>query len=145
MKSAQKLIAAVSAASLYLSVATLTFAVSNNAVQGSNSTVKLCPEGSMFDTLCKTTSADPQTLLSRILNILLLLGAVAALIFLIIGGFKWITAGGDKTKVEAARNTIVGAIIGLVVVFLSFFVINFVFKLLTGNDIGSFTLPALLQ
>lgn len=136
MKSVQKLITTVSATSLYLSVATLAFA---------DSTVKLCPQGSMFNSLCKTSSADPQTLLSRILNILLLLGAVAALVFLIIGGFKWITAGGDKTKVEAARNTIVGAIIGLVVVFLSFFVINFVFKLLTGNDIGSFTLPALLQ
>lgn len=136
MKSARKLIAAVSATSLYLSVATLAFA---------DSTVKLCPAGAGFDPLCKTSSADPQTLLSRILNLLLLLGAAAALIFLIIGGFKWITAGGDKTKVEAARSTIVGAIIGLIVVFLSFFVINFVFKLLTGNDIGSFTLPSLLQ
>ncbi len=45
--------------------------------------------------------------------------------FIIYGGANYIMSEGDKTKVESARRTIVFAIIGLVVVLLSFFIVNF--------------------
>ena len=58
--------------------------------------------------------------------IFLVLITIASLFFLIIGGIKWITSAGDKTKIESARKTILYAIMGLILTFLSFFIINLV-------------------
>lgn len=43
------------------------------------------------------------------------LGGLALLVMLILGGFEWITAGGDKGKIEGARNKISQSIIGLLI------------------------------
>jgi len=61
---------------------------------------------------------------SNLILLTFILVIILALFFLIWGGIKWVTSSGDKTKVQAARNTMVYAIIGLVIVFLSYFVIN---------------------
>lgn len=60
-------------------------------------------------------------------------GIIAALLFIVLGAFQWITSGGDKTKVESARNHIVAAIVGLVIIVLSLVIINFVLQLLGVN------------
>ncbi|MEK7605008.1 MAG: hypothetical protein AAB478_00595 [Patescibacteria group bacterium] len=67
---------------------------------------------------------------------------VLALIFIIISGIKWITAGGDKTKVQSARGTLTYAIVGLVLALLSFLIIGFVGQLITG---GSLNFPMLVN
>lgn len=51
---------------------------------------------------------------------------IAALIFIIISGIKFLTSGGDPKQVEGARNTMTYAIIGLVVILLSFAILNFI-------------------
>lgn len=51
---------------------------------------------------------------------------IIALFLLLWGGIKWISSGGDKTKIEGARKTITYTIIGLILVFLSFFIVNLV-------------------
>ena len=43
---------------------------------------------------------------------------------MVIGGMQWITSGGDKTKLEAARKRITYAIIGLIVALMSFLIVN---------------------
>lgn len=62
---------------------------------------------------------------STIVNVVLLLVGAIAVIMLIIGGVRYIVSGGDSNAVEGAKNTILYAIIGIVVVFLSFALINF--------------------
>lgn len=49
---------------------------------------------------------------------------ITALIFFILGGIAWITSSGDKAKIESARKRLVYAVIGLLVAFLSYFIIN---------------------
>ena len=68
-----------------------------------------------------------------------------AVVYLIYGGIRWITSRGDKVGVESARKHIVAAIIGLVVVLGTFFVINVLFSILgTSNPLREgFTLPTL--
>lgn len=61
---------------------------------------------------------------------------IAALLFILIGAFQWITSGGDKGKVESARNHIVAAIIGLIIIVLTLVIVNFVLELL---GVGSLT------
>jgi hypothetical protein len=54
---------------------------------------------------------------------------VAAIIFffmLVFGGIKWITSGGDKGQTEAARNQITAALIGLVIVFSAWAILQIV-------------------
>lgn len=64
---------------------------------------------------------------------LLFFSGVVALFLIILGGFKLMTSGGDPKGVEGARKTITWAIIGLIVVLLSFGIVKFI-SLITGLD-----------
>ena len=80
-----------------------------------------------FNPLC---FLDPSGgIIGNILNIIFIIVVLIALIFLIYGAIKWITSGGDKTKVEGARNTIVAALVGLVLAFLAYFILQIIFQL----------------
>lgn len=86
-----------------------------------------------------------QVFVSGIIQILLIAGAVFFFIYLIIGGIKWILSGGDKGQIEAARNQITHAIIGLLIV-LGVWVINGILSSLFGIDIlGNISLPKFNQ
>jgi len=54
------------------------------------------------------------------------LGAIMVLLYFILGAVEWITSGGDKNKLENARNKMLHAILGLVILVSSFVVIGFV-------------------
>ncbi|MCL5797168.1 MAG: hypothetical protein M1366_00015 [Patescibacteria group bacterium] len=60
---------------------------------------------------------DPGKLIGGIIGLILVVSALAAFIFLIWGGFGWITSGGDKAGVEAAQHRIQAALLGLFIVF----------------------------
>ena len=54
---------------------------------------------------------DVGALISAIVGTLLILAALMAFLYLILGGIQWITSGGDKTHMETARNKITHAIV----------------------------------
>jgi len=62
----------------------------------------------------------------KLVIIPLLIVAVIAVIMIIIGGVRYITSGGDSGNVTNAKNTILYAIIGLVVVALAQILVKFV-------------------
>jgi len=72
------------------------------------------------------------SLLRKIINIFSALIGVVAVIMIIFGGFRYITSGGNDTSVTSAKNTILYAIIGLVIVALAQLMVRFVLKLTTG-------------
>jgi succinate dehydrogenase/fumarate reductase cytochrome b subunit len=55
-------------------------------------------------------------LISQLVGALFMAGFLLALVYLLIGGISWITSGGDKTKLEKARDQITNSIIGIIVV-----------------------------
>ena len=61
----------------------------------------------------------------RIINALLVLAAIAAIVFVIIGGVRYITAQGDEDAVAQAKNTVIYAIIGIIVIILAAVIVNF--------------------
>lgn len=61
-----------------------------------------------------------------IIQFILILAFVIAFIMLIVGGLRWILAGGDEKSVEKARNTITAALIGLVIVLVAYAIIRIV-------------------
>lgn len=78
---------------------------------------------------CAKNKADATRLnnfIRKIVNILSAIVGVVAVIMIIYGGFRYITSGGNDTSVTSAKNTILYAIIGLVVVALSQIIVHFV-------------------
>lgn len=65
-------------------------------------------------------------LLALVINIFSWVVGVVAVIFIIVAGFKYITSGGDSTKVKSAKDTLVYALVGLVVVVLAQVLVKFV-------------------
>ncbi|OGD83901.1 hypothetical protein A2165_00215 [Candidatus Curtissbacteria bacterium RBG_13_40_7] len=88
------------------------------------------------DTIGKVT--DLVAVIRAIIQFILIVAFVAAFIMLLIGGIRWITAGGDEKGVASARNMITAALIGLVVVLISYAIIRLVelffgFNIITGG------------
>lgn len=106
--------------------------------------IKLCP-AAPFDVLCDKFKSDNfGVIIGNAIVIFLIVAIVIAVFYLIYGGIKWIISGGDKTAVEAARNHIIAAIVGLVIALLSFFILNVVLGLLGIDITKGFTLPKLV-
>lgn len=66
------------------------------------------------------------SVLSWGVNFLFIIATLLALAFLIWGGISWIISGGDKAGVEAARKKIIYALIGLIITFSSFLILNMI-------------------
>lgn len=62
----------------------------------------------------------------NVVNIFSIIVGVVAIIMIIWGGFRYITSGGDSGRVGSAKNTLIYAIIGLIIVALAQFIVNFV-------------------
>jgi len=66
------------------------------------------------------------SIFTTIVNVLLFLIGAISVIMLIYGGIRYTTSGGNSANVTAAKNTILYAIIGLIVAFLAFAIVNWV-------------------
>lgn len=77
-------------------------------------------------------AANANSIIKTIINIFSLVVGVIAVIMIIAGGFRYITSGGDSNKITSAKNTIIYAIIGLVVVALAQIIVQFVLNKVTG-------------
>ena len=74
------------------------------------------------------------SIFSRVTNILLFLVGAISVIMLIIGGIRYVISGGDQAQVTSAKNTILYAIVGIVVAFLAYAAVNFVTQALAGAN-----------
>ena len=83
-----------------------------------------CPENLFGDT----------GIFKQITNVVLYIVGVIAVIMLIIGGIKYVISGGDAKKVTDAKNTVLYAIIGLIISFLAFAIVNFVINALPSSS-----------
>jgi len=77
---------------------------------------------------CDPTPGQPtvNSIIKDVVNILSFVVGVVAVIMVIVGGLKYITSGGDSNSVNSAKNTILYAVIGLVVVALAQIIVRFV-------------------
>ncbi|HSX29897.1 MAG TPA: pilin [Candidatus Saccharimonadales bacterium] len=80
-----------------------------------------------------TGSGRIQNIVTTIVNIFSIVVGIVAVIMIIVGGFKYITSGGDSGNITSAKNTIVYAVIGLVIVALAQFIVQFVLTRVNNN------------
>ena len=79
----------------------------------------------------QNTSVD--TLIRNVINILLWAIGIVSVIMIIIGGIRYATSNGDSNQVTAAKNTIMYAVIGLVIAIFAYAIVNFVFVQITAT------------
>jgi len=78
------------------------------------------------------TDKIPDLLGGAIGKALGVVGSIALVLF-IYGGFTWMTAGGNTARVTTGRNILIWATIGLIVIFLSFAILQFIFGAIKGT------------
>lgn len=97
--------------------------IANNVSAGVNYAT-----GSSGDNCSSThvTGSSIGSIAKEVVKIFSIIVGAVAIIMLIYGGFRYITSGGDSNRVGSAKNTIIYAIIGLVIVALAQIIVHFV-------------------
>lgn len=89
-----------------------------------------CQGGTLTGGSCTTDSSATEgkinSTIATVINIFSWIVGITAVIMIIIGGFKYITSQGDSANVSGAKNTILYAIIGLVVAAMAQAIVKFV-------------------
>lgn len=86
-----------------------------------------------------TTLLGDTGIITTIINILLFIAGALAVIMLIFGGLRYTVSGGNSSSVTAAKNTILYAIVGLIIAFLAFAAVNWVLGAITPGGGSGFT------
>ena len=73
-----------------------------------------------------SNTADPKEIIQTIVRILLFLIGAVSVIMIIIGGFRYVISQGDSGAVTSAKNTILYAVIGLIVAIFAWAIVDFV-------------------
>ncbi len=97
----------------------------NDNLLGTNTTT---PDG-------VNVATNASTLIRTIITLVIVVAALLTLFYLIMGAIAWITSGGDKGKVEEARNKITAAVIGLLILAAVWAIFQLVLQLAFGGDV----------
>lgn len=69
---------------------------------------------------------DPREIIASVIRIVLGFLGIIAVVIIIMGGFKWMTSGGNDAKAKEARDMIVAGVIGLIIILAAFGIASFV-------------------
>ena len=67
-------------------------------------------------------------IITTIINVMLFIAAALAVIMIIYGGIRYITAHGDEKQVKVAKDTIVYSVAGLIIAILAYALVTFIFN-----------------
>lgn len=86
----------------------------------------LAPMAALAQNLRPLGNVNLQIIIGRVISgVLGILGSLALLMF-IYGGFIWMTTAGNEEKIKKAKNTVVYAVLGLIICFASYGIVSFV-------------------
>jgi len=80
-------------------------------------------------------------IVSGLIRFVLVVAALVFFFILVIGGIRWIASGGDKAQTEAARNQITAALVGLVIVFAAWAIVQLI-NTFFGINIFELSIPS---
>ncbi|MDO8487138.1 MAG: hypothetical protein Q7S45_02520 [Candidatus Curtissbacteria bacterium] len=126
---------------LLLTIPAIVMAQAPATLPGGNTTTITQTSGSIPIPTALSQTGDITVVIGGIIRFILVTAFVIAFIMLLVGGIRWILAGGDEKAVEKARNTITAALIGLVVVLVAFALIRLVELFFGVNIISGLTVP----
>lgn len=85
------------------------------------------------------SNADPRDLAVSIVKYLMTFLGIIAVVIILLGGFKWMTAAGNEDKVAEAKKLIVAGCIGLVIILAAFAIVQFVLRITNQAIEGQIT------
>ncbi len=95
----------------------------------------LClPETPFSNSNSLVHSQTATELVSKVINLALYFSGIVAVVFIIIGGFYYMTARGNEEQATSGRRTLTYAIIGLVIIIFSFVIVNVITNQLTNSN-----------
>ena len=77
---------------------------------------------------CSTPAGSPtvNSVINTVINIISAFVGVVAIIMIVFAGFRYVTSGGDSSKISSAKNTLIYAIVGIVVAALAQVIVRYV-------------------
>lgn len=84
------------------------------------------PNGANFQNTTTLGDADLRTTIANTIRIVIGFLGIIAVVIILIGGFKWMTAGGNEDKVGEAKKLLVAGLIGLVIILMAYAIATFV-------------------
>lgn len=120
-------------AALALLVASAFIVVPATSVGAAGALDGVCGQAGSGTGVCeenqKSENANTNSLVNDIVNVLLYVIGALSVVMLIVGGILYATSNGDSSNITKAKNTILYSIVGLVVAFLAYAIINWVVDL----------------
>ncbi len=77
-------------------------------------------------------------LVNDLFKVIMIIAVILVFAYLVLGGFQYITSGGEKGKTEAARNKMISAIVGLIIVASSYAILTIVLNFIGYRDVTGF-------
>jgi Zn-dependent protease with chaperone function len=73
---------------------------------------------------------DPRTMVASVVNVAMGFLGIIAVVIVLLGGFKWMTAAGNEDKIEESKGLITSGVVGLIIILMSWAIAKFVIDLL---------------
>lgn len=77
-------------------------------------------------TICDSQGDDFYEIMKNIINTVLVVLGMVAVVMIVIGGIRYTTSNGEASQIQSAKNTVLYAVVGLIVAILAFAIVNFV-------------------
>jgi hypothetical protein len=91
-----------------------------------------CPPGMNCN-----AGTDVNSLIQTVIRWMLTIAFGIAVLFLIIGGFWYVTSAGNEETAEKGKNTVVNALIGIVIIVLAYVIVSVVANMVSGAGTGA--------
>lgn len=79
-----------------------------------------------------TANKDPRAIAGSVISVLMGFLGIVAVVIILMGGFKWMTAAGSEDKIEEAKKLLAAGIIGLVIILSAWGLATFVLTQILG-------------
>ena len=83
--------------------------------------------------VCANSSESVDPVIKTVIRYLLIISGIVSVVMVIIGGLKYTTSNGDSAKLSSAKNTIMYAIIGVIISALAYAIVDYVFLRIIGK------------
>lgn len=99
----------------------------NEVCNGASSST-VCTEAQQTQTPQSNSIYGRDGLLTKAANIVSIVVGIASVIMIVVGGFKYVSSGGDSGQISNARRTVIYALVGMLIVLFAQAIILFVFN-----------------
>ena len=128
----------IAAAALAIALVPMAMIVAMPQVSHAQSAIEDLVENCPDQTGVRCAEEDISDIFVTVLNWALGIAFVAAVIFLIYGGFRYILSGGNEEAAKTGRTAMFNALIGIVIVVLSYVIVQIVYRFVSGSGNGIF-------